>query len=49
MGLGLGLGIWWPIQTSIIPGLLKALCARTTYCENKTCTTATLLAIEKIK
>ena len=42
MGLGLGLGIWWPTQTSIIPGLLKALCARATYCENKTCTTAIL-------
>ena len=48
MGLGLGLGIWWPTQTSIIPGLLKALCARATYCENKTCTTAILAEIEAI-
>ena len=49
MGLGLGLGIWWPIQTSIIPGLLKALCARATYCENKTCTTATLEEIAAVR
>jgi hypothetical protein len=48
MGLGLGLGIWWPTQTSIIPGLLKVLCARATYCENKTCTIATLQEIEAI-
>jgi len=49
MGLGLGLGIWWPTQTSIIPGLLKALCARATYCENKTCTTATLEEIAAVR
>ena len=49
MGLGLGLGIWWPIQTSIIPGLLKALCARATYCENKLCTTATLEEIAAVR
>ena len=49
MGLGLGLGIWWPIQTSIIPGLLKALCARATYCENKTCTTAILEEIAAVR
>lgn len=42
MGLGLGLGIWWPIQTSIIPGLLKTLEARATYYENVRCTTSTL-------
>jgi hypothetical protein len=49
MGLGLGLGIWWPTQTSIIPGLLKALCARAAYCENKTCTTATLEEIAAVR
>lgn len=49
MGLGLGLGIWWPIQTSIIPGLLKTLCARATYCENKICTTATLEEIAAVR
>jgi len=49
MGLGLRLGIWWPIQTSIIPGLLKALCARATYCENKLCTTATLEEIAAVR
>ena len=49
MGLGLGLGIWWPTQTSIIPGLLKALCARATYCENKLCTTATLEEIAAVR
>ena len=49
MGLGLGLGIWWPTQTSIIPGLLKALCARATYCENKTCTTAILEEIAAVR
>ena len=49
MGLGLGLGIWWPTQTSIIPGLLKALCARATYCENKTCTTAILEEIASVR
>ena len=49
MGLGLGLGIWWPTQTSIIPGLLKALCARATYCENKLCTTAILEEIAAVR
>jgi hypothetical protein len=49
MGLGLGLGIWWPIQTSIIPGLLKLLEARATYYENVTCTTAILQNLENIK
>jgi len=49
MGLGLGIGVWWPTQTSIIPGLLKALCARATYCENKLCTTATLEEIAAVR
>tara|TARA_R110000744_G_scaffold111033_2_gene209184 strand:- start:1422 stop:1571 length:150 start_codon:yes stop_codon:yes gene_type:complete len=49
MGIGLGNGIGWPIQRSIVPGLIKTLCARATYCENKICTTAALLAIENIK
>jgi len=49
MGLGLGLGIWWPIQTSIIPGLLKLLEARADYFENKTCTTNTLDAIAAVR
>jgi|TARA_B100000768_G_C11007056_1_gene260395 hypothetical protein len=49
MGLGLGLGIWWPIQTSIIPGLLKLLKARADYFENVRCTTATLQNLENIK
>jgi hypothetical protein len=48
MGLGLGLGIWWPIQTSIIPGILRPLKARATYFENVRCTTATLQKIENI-
>ena len=49
MGLGLGIGVWWPYKTSIIPGLLKALCARATYCENKLCTTATLEEIAAVR
>ena len=49
MGLGLGLGIWWPIQTSIIPGILRPLKARATYFENVRCTTATLQKIENIQ
>jgi len=49
MGLGLGLGIWWPIQTSIIPGILRPLKARATYFENVRCTTATLKKIENIQ
>ena len=49
MGLGLGIGVWWPYKTSIIPGLLKALCARATYCENKTCTTAILKEIAAVR
>ena len=49
MGLGLGIGVWWPYKTSIIPGLLKALCARATYCENKTCTTAILEEIAAVR
>jgi len=49
MGLGLGLGIWWPIQTSIIPGILKPLKVRATYFENVRCTTATLKKIESIQ
>ena len=49
MGLGLGIGVWWPIQTSIIPGLLKLLEARADYFENKTCTTNTLDAIAAVR
>ena len=49
MGLGLGLGIWWPIQTSVIPGLLKLLKARADYFENVRCTTTTLQNLENIK
>jgi hypothetical protein len=49
MGLGLGLGVWWPTQSSLIPGLIKTLCARSTYCENKTCTTAILKKLENCK
>ena len=49
MGLGLGLGIWWPIQTSIIPGLLKLLEARADYFETVRCTTAILQKLENIK
>lgn len=49
MGLGLGLGIWWPIQTSIIPGILRPLKVRATYFENVRCTTATLKKIENIQ
>jgi len=49
MGLGLGLGIWWSTQTSIIPGLLKLLEARADYFENKICTTATLKEIAAVR
>jgi hypothetical protein len=49
MGLGLGLGIWWSTQTSIIPSLLKLLEARADYFENKICTTATLEGIAAVR
>jgi len=49
MGLGLGLGIWWSTQTSIIPSLLKLLEARADYFENKICTTAILEEIAAVR
>jgi len=48
-GQSIGIGIWWPTQTSLIPGLIKTLCARSTYCENKTCTTTILQKLENCK
>jgi hypothetical protein len=47
-GQSMGNGIWWPITKTIIPGLIANLCARATYCENKSCTTATLQKLENI-
>jgi hypothetical protein len=51
LAIGIGNGILFSSQrgvSSIIPGLIVDLCARATYCENKTCTTATLEEIEAI-
>ena len=51
LAIGIGNGILFTSQrgvSSIIPGLLVDLCARATYCENKTCTAFTLENIENI-
>ncbi len=51
LAIGIGNGILFTSQrgvSSIIPGLIDDLCARATYCENKTCTTAILAEIEAI-
>jgi hypothetical protein len=54
MGLSIGIGIPSGAlnsnrASSLIPGLILTLCARATYCENKTCTTATLQKLENCK
>ena len=52
LAIGIGNGILFTSQrgvSSIIPKLIIDICARATYCENKTCTTATLQKIENIQ
>ena len=52
LAIGIGNGILFTSQTgnpSEIPGLIETLCARSTYCENKTCTTAILQKLENCK
>jgi len=55
MGLSIGNGIPSGVlnsnraSSSLIPELIAKLCARSTYCENKTCTTATLQKLENCK
>jgi len=53
MEKGIGIGISIPSGAlnsnaagSEIPGLIAALCARSTYCENKVCTRATLVSLQ---
>jgi len=53
MAKGIGIGIGIPSGAlnsnaagSEIPGLIAALCARSTYCENKPGTTTILTALE---
>jgi len=53
MAIGLGIGIGIPSGVlnsnsagSLIPGLLAALCARATYCENKPGTTIIMQELE---
>ena len=41
-------GVGQPQNGNLISDLLLALCARATYCENKTCTTVILSEIEAI-
>jgi len=48
MGLGLGLGLWWPTKSSLIAGLIASLRARSTYFENKNCTKATLQDLDDV-
>jgi hypothetical protein len=51
LAIGIGNGILFTSQrgvSSIIPKLIIDICARATYCENKTCTTAILEEIENI-
>jgi hypothetical protein len=52
LAIGIGNGILFTSQrgvSSIIPKLIIDICARATYCENKTCTTSILLEIENIQ
>ena len=51
MGLGIGIGIPSGVLNSnsagsLIPGLLAALCARATYCENRPGTTIIMQELE---
>jgi len=48
MGLGLGLGLWWPTKSSLIAGLIASLRARSTYFENENCTKATLQDLDDV-
>ena len=48
MGLGLGLGLWWPTKSSLIAGLIASLRARSTYFENENCTKATLQYLDDV-
>ena len=52
LAIGIGNGILFTSQTgssSEIPSLIAKLCARSTYCENKTCTKAILQKLENCK
>lgn len=49
MSIGIGIGVRWPKQSSLVPGLIKNIRARSTYFENNTCTTATLRKLENCK
>lgn len=56
MGMGIGIGIGIPSGalnsnriSSLIPGLMSILEARSTYFENVTCTNAILRNLEAIK
>jgi hypothetical protein len=52
LAIGIGNGILFTSQTgspSAIPGLVATLCARSTYCENRTCTKAILQKLENCK
>ena len=54
MGLSIGNGIPSGALnsnrvSSIVPGLIAKLCARSTYCENKTYTTIILKKLENCK
>tara|TARA_R110001606_G_C14842901_1_gene585990 strand:- start:24 stop:191 length:168 start_codon:yes stop_codon:yes gene_type:complete len=52
LAIGIGNGILFTSQTgasSVVPKLILTLCERSTYCENKTCTTAILEKLENIK
>ena len=48
MGLGLGLGLWWPTKSSLITSLIASLRARSTYFENENCTKATLQDLDDV-
>jgi len=49
MSIGIGIGVRWPKQTSLIPGLIKNVRERSAYFENKTCTKAILQKLENCK
>ena len=52
LAIGIGNGILFTSQkgaSSIVPKLILTLCERSTYCENKICTTATLKKLENCK
>ena len=43
--IGIGIGIP-SMGGGLISSLINSLCARSTYCENRSCTTATLKSLE---